>query len=101
MVGKTVLVVDSNAEVRARLVTELRKLGLHAVGAQVADDALALLSGIAADLVLFRERRTERTRFGSLPADVLLVELSEETSVEEALAQVVRALLPEPVTQLN
>jgi hypothetical protein len=94
----TVLVVDHDDATRDELVRALRRLGLRALGLVVPDEAVELLDGIDADVVLVRgspslavERLKQRTP----------VVLTEGT-VEEVLLAFLRALgRPDEAATLN
>ena len=62
MIGVTVLVVDRDPRVRELMVRALRTAGMHALGAYVPADAVALLDGIAADVVLVRSDDEDAAR---------------------------------------
>lgn len=92
LVGLTILVVDRDARVRAQLVDAMRTLGLHAIGAYVATDAVALLDGIAADLVLVRCSDSPDVALRYLRRRTMLVHVPEDCSVEDTVGALVRAL---------
>lgn len=90
-IGLTVLVVDRDARARAQIVGELRRLGMHALGAYVALDAVALLDGIAAEVVLVRSD-DEDTAMRYLRSRTILVRVPERATVEEAVERLLAAL---------
>jgi DNA-binding NtrC family response regulator len=92
LAGLTVLVVDKDARIRAQLVEALRTLGLHAIGAYVAQDAVALLDGIEADLVLVRCSDDADIALSYLRRRSMLVHVPEDCTVEDTVGALVRAL---------
>jgi DNA-binding response OmpR family regulator len=94
--GLTVLVVDRDPHARAALVDGLRRLGMHAFGAFAPVDALALLDGIEAELVVVRAGDPD-VAVRVLGSRTLVVEVAARAGVEESLAAV-RAALGEPAS---
>jgi len=90
VVGLTVLVVDQRAMRRRELVESLRRLGLHAIGIYLPTDAVALLDGIAADIVLVRSD-DEDTALRYLRTRTILIRVDEQSSNDEAVAELLRA----------
>jgi len=93
VVGLTVLVVDRRAQERRDLILALQRLGAHAIGAHVPTDAVALLDGLTADIVVVRSDDPDGA-LAYLRSRTVLVHLPEHTSLEATLA----ALLA-PLTQ--
>lgn len=91
MSGFTVLVVDRDPRVRALLVGALRTAGLHALGAYVPADAVALLDGIAADVVLVRSN-DEDAALKWLRRRTILVRVGEDATIEQAVTELLHAL---------
>ncbi len=90
VVGLTVLVVDQLAGRRRELVESLRRLGLHAIGIYLPTDAVALLDGIAADIVLVRSD-DEDTALRYLRTRTILIRVDENSSNDEAVAELLHA----------
>ena len=90
VVGLTVLVVDQQAARRRELVESLRRLGLRAIGIYLPTDAVALLDGIAADIVLVRAD-DEDTALRYLRTRTILIRVDENSSNDEAVAELLRA----------
>jgi hypothetical protein len=97
----TVMVIDRDDLIRAALVGALRKLGLRALGVVVPDEAVRLLDGLHADVVLVRGD-------GSSPAvealreKVPIVRVAADATVEDAVIALLRAMgRPEEAASLN
>jgi AmiR/NasT family two-component response regulator len=93
MVGLTVLVVDRRAHERRDLIEALHRLGAHAVGAHVLTEAVALLDGLAADIVVVRSDEPD-VALAYLRSRALLVHLPEHTSLEATLTALLGPLEP-------
>jgi hypothetical protein len=89
--GQTVLVVDRDARARMQLVAALRRLGLHAFGAFAAVDAVALLDGIEAELVVVRAGEGD-VAARVLASRTLVIEVGALDGVDQAVATVRAAL---------
>jgi hypothetical protein len=101
MLGLTVLVVDRDPVGRAEVVHALRALGMHAIGAFVPIDAVALLDGIAADVVLVRSD-DEDTALAFLRTRTVLVRVNEADPPEAAVAALLDAFgQHQPAATLN
>lgn len=96
----TVLVVDRDPRARAQVVSALRAIGLHALGAHVPIDALLLLDGIAADVVLVRGGDGDGA-LAYLRSRTLLVQVPQSATPDEAVRVLVDAVSPAPSTRLN
>jgi hypothetical protein len=90
VIGLTVLVVDQEAARRRTLVESLRRLGLHAIGIYLPTDAVALLDGIAADVVLVRSD-DEDTALAYLRTRTILIRVEDAASNDDAVAELLRA----------
>lgn len=89
MLGLTVLVVDRDPWARASVISALRALGLHALGAYVPSDAVALLDGITADVVLVRGAEYDQA-LRYLRHRAILVHVPESSTVEESVHTLLR-----------
>lgn len=89
--GLTVLVVDRNPRARTALIDALRRSGLHAFGAFAPIDAVALLDGIDAELVVVRsDDRDVAVRV--LGSRTLVVEIGARADVAQSMAAICAAL---------
>ncbi|HZS36405.1 MAG TPA: hypothetical protein VFF06_06250 [Polyangia bacterium] len=95
--GLTVLVVDRDPRARAQLIEALRRIGLHAFGAFAPIDAVALLEGIDAELVVVRAGDPD-VAVRVLGARTMVVEVDARAGVAESLATI-RAALGEPASE--
>jgi DNA-binding response OmpR family regulator len=91
VIGVTELVVDRDPRVRELLVRALRTAGMHALGAYVPADAVALLDGIAADVVLVRSD-DEDAALKWLRRRTILIRVPANATVDEAVSELLRAL---------
>jgi hypothetical protein len=99
--GVTVLVVDADDDTRDQLVRALRRLGLRALGLVVPDEAVELLDGIDADVVLVRGRPALHSAAVERLKRRTPVVLTEG-SVEEVMISFLRALgRPDAAASLN
>jgi CheY-like chemotaxis protein len=100
--GLTVLVVEPDDQRRAELVRALRRLGMRALGVVIPDEAVELLNGIEADVVLLRDAAGQRRALERLRRRTRLVVVSENSSVEDAAVELLRALgRPDSAARLN
>jgi hypothetical protein len=98
----TVLVVEPDERRRTELVRALRRLGMRALGVAIPDEAAELLNGIEADVVLLRDATGQRRALERLRRRTRLVVVSENSSVEDAAVELLRALgRPEAAARLN
>jgi hypothetical protein len=99
----TVLAVDSDEVGRAQLVTALRRLGLRALGVPRPEDAVGLLAGLDAEIVLVRGGEGCEHALEELRRRVPLVVVTPlEATVEETMVELLRVLgRPEEAANLN
>ena len=99
--GVTVLVVDEDDETRDQLVRALRRLGLRALGLVVPDEAVELLDGIDADVVLVHGRPALHSTAVARLRQRTPVVLTDG-SIEDVVITFLRALgRPEAAASLN
>ncbi len=93
MTGLGVLVIDPDPRARAALCAALARRGMHAVGAHAPVDAVALLDGISAELVVVRATGAEAdVAVAWLKTRTLLVQIARNANTDEAVQSVLRAL---------
>ncbi len=100
MIGLAVLVVDRDPIGRSAVVSRLRRLGMHAIGADAPADALVLLDGIAAEVVVVRSHERDPALF-TLRARTLLVQVGEHAATEDVIEALLHALGQTPAHPAN
>jgi DNA-binding response OmpR family regulator len=90
--GATALVVDADPRTRGEVAEALRALGVHVVAAHAPIDAVALLDGIDADVVVVRARGAPDVAVAVLRSRACVVELGAVASADDAVLAVVAAI---------